>query len=200
MTIASGTPQITKLAPRERILAAARALFYARGIRAIGVDEVVQAASTNKMTLYRHFASKNGLVTEYLRVLSSDAERVWDDLASAHPNRPADQLEGWVVQISVKLMEKGGRGCPIANAAVEIPEPDHPARAVIERHKTYQRDQLERLCTSAGFVDPERVADEVFLLLEGARVSVQSVGRRGPGGRFRERALTLLRSAARKKS
>jgi AcrR family transcriptional regulator len=194
-------PGTTRLqSPRERILAAARSLFYARGIRAVGVDEIAQAALTNKMTLYRHFGSKDGLVTEYLAALARESEAMWDELAQGHAGEPDVQIEGWIVRINVKLMEKGGRGCAIANAAVEIAEPDHPARVVIVSHMQGQRERIARLSRSAGFADPERLADEITLLLEGARVNLQCVGRRGPGGRFGERALAVLRSAPRKKS
>src|SRR5438552_17981167 len=60
-------------APRERILAAARELLFCHGIRAVGVDAIAEAAGTNKMTLYRHFASKDELVAEYLRKVASTA-------------------------------------------------------------------------------------------------------------------------------
>ncbi|MGD0191288.1 MAG: helix-turn-helix domain-containing protein [Rhizomicrobium sp.] len=186
--------------PRERILAAARALFYARGIRAVGVDEIAESGLTNKMTLYRHFGSKDGLVTEYLSVLARESEAIWDELAQIHAGKPDAQIEGWIVRINEKLMEKGGRGCPIANAAVEIPEAEHPARAVIVGHMEAQRDRIAGLSRSAGFADPERLADEIHLLLEGARVNLQCVGRRGPGSRFRHRALAIVRGAPRNKS
>ena len=59
--------------PRERILAAASDLFYRLGVRAVGVEAIAAAAGTNKMTLYRHFPSKDALVAEYLRCLARDA-------------------------------------------------------------------------------------------------------------------------------
>src|ERR1043165_8061977 len=82
--------------PRERILAAASDLFYRQGIRAVGVEAIAEAAGTNKMTLYRHFDSKDELVAEYLRCLAADAGRLWDDLAAAHPRDPRAQLRGWL--------------------------------------------------------------------------------------------------------
>jgi hypothetical protein len=72
----------------------------------------------------------------------------------------------------------------MCNAAVELPDKGHPARRVIEAFKTAQRDRLARLCRAAGAPQAELLADELFLLLEGARVSVQSVGPEGPGARF----------------
>ena len=66
--------------PRERILAASGDLFYRLGIRAVGVEAIAEAAGTNKMTLYRHFSSKDELVAEYLRRLAADAGKFWDRL------------------------------------------------------------------------------------------------------------------------
>jgi hypothetical protein len=82
------------------------------------------------------------------------------------------------------IVAAGGRGCALANAAVELADKDHPARKVIEEVKRGQRDRLVRLCRSAALDEPEFLADELFLLLEGARVSAQSVGRDGPAARL----------------
>jgi AcrR family transcriptional regulator len=186
------------LPPRERILGAARALFYSQGIKGVSVDEIAASADTNKMTLYRHFESKDHLITEYVRLLAAESDEMWDDIARDHPKDAAAQLREWVERIGAKLNEPGGRGCAVANAAVEIPEKDHPARAIIEEHKTHQREMLLKLCKAAKFSQPEQLADELFLLLEGARINLQSVGATGPGARFREMALALIRSRARK--
>src|ERR1044072_7207417 len=78
--------------PRERILAAASDLFYRQGIRAVGVDAIAEAAGTNKMTLYRHFDSKDELVAEYLRCLAREAGGFWTELEAAHPGDPRAQL------------------------------------------------------------------------------------------------------------
>ena len=76
------------------------------------------------------------------------------------------------------------RGCPLANAAIELPEKNHPARRVIETFKNAQRDRIIGLCAAAELAEPELLADELFLLLEGARVAAQSMGREGLGGRL----------------
>src|SRR2546423_1434165 len=74
--------------PRERIVATARDMFHRHGIRGIGVDAIAEAAGTNKMTLYRHFGSKDDLVVECLRRVASDADAFWAELESAHPGDP----------------------------------------------------------------------------------------------------------------
>src|SRR5437773_11993449 len=83
-------------APRERILAAARELLFCHGIRAVGVDAIAEAAGTNKMTLYRHFASKDELVAECLRQLSAEKEAAWDAIAAAHEGDPLGELQAFL--------------------------------------------------------------------------------------------------------
>ena len=170
--------------PRERILATAVELFYRHGIRAVGVDSIAEAAGTNKMTLYRHFTSKDELVAEYLRRLADKATLVWGRLASQYPGDARAQLRGWLQEMAAHVESGKERGCALANAAVELPEKDHPARRVIEAFKTAQRRRIIELCSAAELTDPEMLADELFLLLEGARVTAQSIGREGLGDRL----------------
>ena len=173
-----------RIPPRERILAVAADLFYRHGIRAVGVEAIAEAAGTNKMTLYRHFASKDELVAEYLRHLAKKAGASWDRRAAQHPSNPRAQLRGWLEDVATQLASGDQRGCALANAAVELPEKDHPARRVIESFKTAQRQRIIDLCAAADLDQPEMLADELFLLLEGARVTAQSIGRDGLGERF----------------
>ena len=185
--------------PRERILQAARELLYRDGINAVSVDAIAAAAGTNKMTLYRHFSSKDELVAAYLSQLAEEGEGLWDKAQSAHPGDADAQLRYMLKRASEFAAEGRGRGCALANAAVELAEPRHPARRVIEAHKRRQRERLLERVRAAGYAKPEQLADELFLLVEGARVSLQSVGPGGPGKRLYALAEQLLDAAPRKK-
>lgn len=168
--------------PRERILMAARDLFYRHGIRAVGVEAVAEAAGTNKMTLYRHFPSKNDLIVECLRRFAKGADAFWDRLEAGEPN-PRARLYGWLRGMAAELPRRQERGCFLANAAVELAERGHPGRPVIEAFKRGQRERLTRLCQAAGLNEPELLAEELFLVIEGARASAQSCGSDGLEGR-----------------
>src|SRR6201995_5414086 len=102
--------------PRARILAAAGELFYRHGIRAVGVEAIAEAAGTNKMTLYRHFASKDVLVAEYLRQSAEGAEACWAKLERAHPADPLAQLRAWFKEMAAQAASAAERGCPLVNA------------------------------------------------------------------------------------
>jgi len=170
--------------PRERIISTARDLFRKHGIRGIGVDAIAEAAGTNKMTLYRHFGSKDELVAECLRDFARDVEGYWAELEAKFPGDPVAQLREWVRCGAECMNMNDGRGCDMANAAVELADGDHPARQVIEEFKRKQRNRLAELARDGGIADPELLADALCLLLEGARVSIQSVGKEGPGKHF----------------
>jgi AcrR family transcriptional regulator len=173
-----------RLPPRERILDAARDLFYRHGVRAVGVEAIAEAAGTNKMTLYRHFASKDELVAEYLRCLAAEKDRVWNRLEAENPADARAQLQGWLHEVARNVSDPASRGCALANAAVELPEKDHPARCVIEQCKQASRDKLVALCRKAKIAQPELLADQLFMLLEGAFVCRQSIGNEGPACSF----------------
>ncbi|NWG25983.1 MAG: TetR/AcrR family transcriptional regulator [Pseudorhodoplanes sp.] len=173
-----------RIPPRERIVAAARELFYRQGIRAVGVDAIAEAAGTNKMTLYRHFDSKDELVAEYLRGLAAEKNEIWTAIEAAHAGDPRAQLQAWLVEAANNVSDPKSRGCALANAAVELPEKGHPARCVIEQCKQSSRDRLVALCERAGARDPGLLADQLFMLLEGALVCTQHTGREGPACHF----------------
>jgi AcrR family transcriptional regulator len=179
--------------PRERILAAARDLFHRNGIRGVGVDAIAEAAGTNKMTLYRHFDSKDDLIVAYLRGVAAEAETMWQDIAREHPGDMEAQLRSWLAR-AAECVVADDRGCDLANAAVELTEDGHPARRLIEELKNDQRNRLAALCRDAGTMEPEILADTLTLLLEGARVSRQAAGSKGPSTKFIRTAETVIES------
>jgi AcrR family transcriptional regulator len=181
--------------PRDRIIDTARDLFRRHGIRGIGVDAIAEAAGTNKMTLYRHFGSKDDLIVAYLRDVARRANAVWDMFEATHPDDPSAQLHTWVRK-GAECAVGSERGCDFANVAIELGQSDHPARGVIESFKRDQRDRLVRLCAAAGIAEPELLADTLSLLLEGARVSRQSAGAEGPCAQFIRVAEAVIASFA----
>lgn len=160
------------ISARERIVAAARDLFYRHGIHAVGVEAIAERAGTSKAALYRHFDSKDELVAAYAQALADEGDADWAALAEAHAGDPKAQIEAWLARVERLLSEDGG--CALANAAVELrAEPRHPARLIIDAYKTDKRKRLVGLFAAAGYMEVERLADEVFLLFEGARINLQ---------------------------
>lgn len=169
------------LPPRERILLAARTLFARHGVHGIGVEAIAEAAGTNKMTLYRHFESKDLLVAEYLRGLTVETSAIWCELETAHPDDPLAQIDAWLCRIAHHAEHGNESGCALASASMQITDPAHPGRKVIEAHTRQHRDNLIRLCRASGLAEPEQLADQLFLLVEGSRATWQAVGDDHPG-------------------
>src|SRR3981189_3246181 len=146
-----------RIPPRARILTVAGDLFYRHGIRAVGVDAIAEAAGTNKMTLYRHFGSKDDLVAAYLRQSASEADGCWARFEQAHPGEARAQLRAWLEEMAEHVASADQRGCPLANAAVELPEKDHPARQVIEELEFSKLDSFSLTAPPAGRRGPVNV-------------------------------------------
>ena len=181
--------------PRARILSTARDLFYRDGIRAVGVETIAAEAGTNKMTLYRNFGSKEELIAEYLRGEVTAVEAHWDGLIARHAAEPKALILAWLKEMGALMTRPESRGCPMVNAAIELPDPDHPGRKVIEQHKSAMRDRLAAACRKAGLAHPELLADQIHMLVEGAGVCLQSVGPDGPSHRLVRIVESLLASA-----
>jgi AcrR family transcriptional regulator len=166
------------LPPKDRIVRAARELFYRSGLHSVGVDAIAEAAGTNKMTLYRHFDSKDQLIAECMRQICADFVTTWEQIATECESDPKRLLKAWLDFSFDRTTHS--RGCALANAAVQLPDKDHPAKRVIEDNKRKFREMTVQLCRNAGLDEPDLLADELFLLCEGANVSIESVGPEGP--------------------
>ena len=166
---------------RERILVAAGDLFHKQGIRGVGVEAIAEAAQTNKMTLYRYFASKDELITEWVRGMIAHKEEDWKDLNARYRGDPEGQLKEWSRRIAAKLRAMEERGSALGNAFAELPDPNHPARRVMQEHKVREHKRVVRLCKAAGFPDPAFSANLFTMMLEGAHSCGTCVGMRQIG-------------------
>ncbi len=116
---------------------------------------------------------------------------MWRELAEQHPGDPLGQIHGWV-SFAEECVVSDGRGCELANAAVELTEQNHPARRIIEDFKIKHRNRLADLCRAAGIAKADLLADTLALLLEGARADRLSAGSSGPSARFVTAAETVI--------
>jgi AcrR family transcriptional regulator len=153
----------------RKVLDAASTLFYARGIHAIGVDTIAEAAGVTKKTLYDRFGSKDHLVAAYLGA----REQRWQAfLASELADVPVPGAPLAVFDASARWAATyAPRGCSFVNARAELPDPAHPAFAVIDDAKRVMLALFIRLVGPLGAADPTELATALFLLHEGALVS-----------------------------
>jgi len=154
-------------AARERILGAATRLFYARGMRAVGVDSIIAESQVAKATFYKHFPSKDDLVTAYLDRVDAAWSGQLHAAAEAAGPEPADQLAGFFDALATACRTEGYRGCGFINSAAE----SQPGTAAHERtvaHKRAIRNWVRDLAVEAGANDADELATALTLLLDGA--------------------------------
>ena len=185
----------TPLRAADKILNVARDLFYRQGIRAIGVDEVVRKAGVTKPSLYRSFPSKDELAASYLRRYDEEFWERFDEAVAAHPGDPRAQILAFLSRVAKRSQKPGYRGCGMTNAAVEYPEPEHPARLVSEDNKKELRRRLRAMAAEMGARDANELGDGLLLLIEGAYISAQLFGPGGPSQSVAKNADLLIRAS-----
>jgi AcrR family transcriptional regulator len=152
-------PPDQKPTMKERILETADRLFYLRGIRAVGVDTIAAEIGISKRTLYNHFPSKDELIAAYL-------ERRFTR-APASDKPPVEQILGTFDRLERGFAAKGFRGCPFVNAVAEL-GPDQPVRKIAIAFKESRRIWFRDLLQQLGVADPEGLATQLTLLVDGA--------------------------------
>jgi AcrR family transcriptional regulator len=176
---------------RQRIIDTAYDLFSRRGIRAVGVDEVIERAAVAKATLYRHFRTKDDLVLAFLE----ERERLWtydwvEAEAKKRGSTPEEQLlaifdvfDGWFRQDDFEA-------CSFINVLLEL-GPGHPAGRACLGHLENIRGVVSRLAAEAGLRDPEQFARSWHILMKGSIVSAAE-GDREAAQRAKAMARSLI--------
>jgi AcrR family transcriptional regulator len=182
---------ITKKGAREKILDAAGHLFYQQGFRAVGVDTIIAEAGVAKMTLYSHFPSKDDLIVAYLE--RSDAEGwKWIEEATSGHETPKEKLAAIFDALSERADSAVCFGCPVQATAAEFPDPEHPGHKVALANKERVRAHLRDLAEQARLRDPESLADQLMLLMDGAYASARMYGPGNPARHVASAAKALI--------
>lgn len=156
---------------RERILGTASRLFYDHGIRAVGTSQIIAEAGTGKNLLYRHFPTKNDLVSCYLaRVSDRRRDSMRRALESAGGD-PRAQLVALLAEVADLVSGPGFRGCAFRNYLAEFPDDDGstdtaPAR-IARGHLAESHATIGRLVGELGVEEPERLTEELWVLVDG---------------------------------
>jgi AcrR family transcriptional regulator len=182
---------------RDRILRTASTLFYQRGVRAVGVDLVVEEAGVAKTSLYRHFRTKDDLIAAFLQAEDEDFWNCWNGVTERHKTDPVAELEAHLDWIGERVGRPNYRGCPQLNVAAEFPDSDHPARRVASAHKHELRRRLKGIAERLRVKRPDELAGQLSLLINGAFVSSQALSPGEAGPLLRATARALI-AAARK--
>jgi AcrR family transcriptional regulator len=180
---------------RDRILDTATRLFQEQGVRAVGLQQIIDECGCGKSLLYREFASKDALVVAYLE----QAQAEWSEIIGAalrpHAGDPAAQLVALVQSVADQVAAPDYAGCPFRTTHAHFPDPDHPAHQVAVRHVRDLRSRLRRLARRAGARDPNALGDRLLLIIDGLYVNGSMLGDRAAGATAVALAEELVREA-----
>jgi AcrR family transcriptional regulator len=187
-----GAPRRDEPSARERLIEAVGELFYREGVRAVGVDTVSERSGVSKSSLYRTFASKDELIAAFAEDQNRRYWAWWDETVQAHPRAPRRQVEALLTGVARQIGSPGFRGCPFINLAAELADSQHPALAVTCGNKQEVRARLRRLSRELGARDPERLGDQLSLLMDGAYGRTLTLGAKGLQRELLEMAKLLI--------
>ncbi|GEL25071.1 TetR family transcriptional regulator [Pseudonocardia sulfidoxydans NBRC 16205] len=155
---------------RSRLLDTASRIFYAEGLHSVGVDRIITEAETTRATFYRHFPSKEDLVTSYLREADHALrERFARSLADS--TAPEDAIRAVASDIAADIQRAGFRGCAFLNAAAEYPDPTHPVHRQVMEHRDWFLGAMTELYDQVGDGPAEPPARHFVMLRDGAMVA-----------------------------
>jgi AcrR family transcriptional regulator len=157
---------------RERILETAYELFSRHGTRAVGVDRIVAESGVAKMTLYRHFASKDELITAFLARREERWTRGWLQAEVLRRARePRERLLAIFDVFGEWFAREDFEGCSFINVMLEVTDGDHPVRAASVEHLREIRSFVAGLAADAGIADTDAFARQWHILMKGSIVA-----------------------------
>jgi AcrR family transcriptional regulator len=152
---------------RQRILTTATDLFSREGYRAVGTDTIIERSGVAKMTLYRHFSSKNDLINAYIEQTIQQFWAWFEQAISEHPDSPRAQLVAIFEALASLVADPDFYGCSCLQAAVEFPELEHPSHQVALQFKQIVHARFREIGAQAGAQQPGLLADQLLLLMNG---------------------------------
>ncbi len=184
---------------RQRIVETAERLFYAEGIRAVGIDRIIAEAGVAKMSLYNHFPSKDDLILAVLQYREEKFDGMFEKWMGRHIEAGMDRLEAFFAALKDWFESSGFRGCMFINSRVELADPKHPASKFSAKHKERFHEMLREIVEeTAGTKTAETAARAFALLVEGAIVTAVMEQSSRPADVAKEAALALVAKTKRK--
>jgi AcrR family transcriptional regulator len=170
----SSTTIAATLGVRDRILEAAYDLFSRHGLQAVGVNSILERSGVAKRTLYRHFASKEELIVEFLRMREQRWTKDWlQREVRRRAETPEEQLLAVFDVFDEWFQDEALEGCSFINVLLEVPDRESAVRQASVDHLAEIRRFLERLATDAGIERPDDFARRWHILMKGSIVSAQ---------------------------
>jgi AcrR family transcriptional regulator len=177
---------------RRRILETADRLFYQDGLRAVGIDRIIAEADVAKMSLYKHFPSKDDLILEVLKYREEAVLEFFRSAMERHARKTKNRLRAFFAALKDFFESPGFRGCPFQNAAIELADSDHPGTAFVRGHKQRFSEFLRGVVEEIVGKGAAKVAPAVSVLVEGAMATAVVQGTPEAADVARDAALKLV--------
>jgi AcrR family transcriptional regulator len=177
---------------RQRILETADRLFYQEGVRAVGIDRIIAEAEVAKMSLYKHFPSKDDLILAVLVYREQAVLAFFRAAMERHSKKTKNSLRAFFAALKDLFESPGFRGCPFQNAAIELADPAHPGTAFVRGHKQRFSEFLRGLVEEIVGKGGAKVAPAVSVLVEGAIATAVVQGNPDAADVARDAALKLV--------
>lgn len=186
---------------RQRIIDAAERLFYAEGVRAVGIDRVIAEAGVAKMSLYNHFPSKDDLILAVLEHRAQTVQAMFSEGMERGRKQGLNPLQAFFVALKDWFSCPGFRGCAFINARVELADAGHEASQFAARFKAQFHELLGQIVAeTAGKKAAATLAPAIGLLVEGAIVTAVMEQSPRAADVARDAALALLGPTKRKRA
>jgi AcrR family transcriptional regulator len=161
--------------PKEKLFQTAARLFNQHGYRAIGVDTIASESGIGKMTLYRHYPSKDNLIVAFLQQSNEDFWEYFEQSTRDAQTAPG-KLVAFFEALQKYVTTPACFGCPFINVASEYPETEYAGHQVALEHKQAVRARFNQLAAEAGARRPDALADALLLLMDGAYMAARMYG------------------------
>ncbi len=177
---------------RQRVLETADRLFYAGGVRAVGIDRIIAESGVAKMTLYAHFRSKDDLILAVLRYREEQFLGWFGEAMERHIQFGKNRLGSLFAALKEWFETPTFRGCAFINASVELADVAHPGSVFAREQKGRFHAFLADLIEGSLGQSAAKLAPAVALLIEGAIVMAVIEGSSRPADLARDAAMRLL--------
>ncbi|MCJ8011597.1 TetR/AcrR family transcriptional regulator [Paenibacillus sp. KQZ6P-2] len=143
-------------------------LFYQEGVRAVGIDRIIDESGVAKASFYRNFASKDELIVNYLEYRGDITLERLEEAERLHPEAPKMQIFAMLDGLVERIKQSDYRGCPFMNTVVEFPDENHPAHQKAVENRRNLWGKVEGIMRKGGARNPEELAAQLRMLCSGA--------------------------------
>ena len=165
---------------RDHLIAVAQRMFCSSGFHTVSIDAIIDEAGVARMTVYKNFKSKEDLIIAALEREDRQFRQWLAASVEARSAKPEDRIVQLFMALHERFAAAGFYGCAFIRASIEYPDPRHAVHVAAKAHKEMIRTYLRGLAADAGALNPVALAEQLYILFEGAITASQLHGEPWP--------------------